>query len=93
MRATRGTTATLPVGWLVGAAAQVDGELGHVRVGAGQQGQQLHKIHSPDVAVRATMHALLQAEACHRGLQTWGQGHRHHRGGLETHGDTLLSIT
>lgn len=40
-----------PVGRLVGAAAEVDGELGDVRVGAGQHRQQLHEVHGPYMPV------------------------------------------
>ena len=71
-----------PVGGLVGATAQVDGELGHVCVGARQHWQQLHEVQRPHVAVETPVGPLLQAELGNRGLELGGQPHRHHPGGL-----------
>lgn len=71
-----------PVGRLVGAAAQVDGELSNVRVGARQHRQQLHEVHGPDVALGAAVRALLQAELGDGGLQLGGQRDGHDRRSL-----------
>lgn len=48
-----------PVCRLVGAAAQVNGELSHVSPSTGQHRQQLQKVHSPDVAPGSAMFPLL----------------------------------
>lgn len=44
-----------PVGRLVGATAQVDGELGDMRVRARKHWQQLHEVHRPNMAFSTTM--------------------------------------
>lgn len=71
-----------PVGRLVGATAQVNGELSDMRVGARQHGQQLHEVHSPHVTVGAAVRPLLQAEFCDRGLKFGGQRYGHNRRSL-----------
>ena len=44
-----------PVGGLVGATAEVNGELSDMCVGARQHGEQLHEVHGPHVAVGTPM--------------------------------------
>lgn len=51
-----------PVGRLVGATAQVDGELSNMCVGARQHREQLHEVHGPHVTADTAMWPLLHAE-------------------------------
>lgn len=71
-----------PVGGLVGATAQVNGELSDVCVGARQHRQQLHEVHGPHVTVGAAVRPLLQAEFCDWGLKLGGQRYGYDRRSL-----------
>lgn len=62
-----------PVGRLVGAAAEVDGELSNMCVCARQHREQLHEVQGPDMTVGTSMCPLLQAELGDRCLQLSGQ--------------------
>lgn len=62
-------TCVIPVGRLVGATAEVDGELSNMCVRARQHREQLHEIHGPHMTVSASVGPLLQAELCDRCLQ------------------------
>lgn len=62
-----------PVGRLIRATPEVDGELHQVCVGAGQHRQQLQEVQSPNVTVRPAVNLLFQTKLSGRSLQLCGQ--------------------